>query len=167
MNDEMKNKDDIAKDVENCTKVFTLSEFSRETGIRIELLRRFISRQTRQMRNEAWEKIYPSVKELLGESDSQRPRRVGPAYRRHPELVEMVSDQKVLLDVFNCISSAMQQEVLRDWAQKVQAQPSTYTSLSSDENKLMGLFLAMSAEEQEKELLLLVTKGREYIRTQR
>ena len=113
MNDDMKNKDDIAKDVENCTKVFTLSEFSRETGIRIELLRRFISRQTRQMRNEAWEKIYPSIKELLGESDPQLPRRVGPPYRRHQELVEMISDQKVLLDVFYCLSSSMQQELRR------------------------------------------------------
>lgn len=167
MNDDMKNKDDIAKDVENCTKVFTLSEFSRETGIRIELLRRFISRQTRQMRNEAWEKIYPSIKELLGESDPQLPRRVGPPYRRHQELVEMISDQKVLLDVFNCLSSPMQQELLRDWGEKVQAQPSAYTSLNAEENKLMGLFLAMDTEQRDEELLQLVKKGREYISTLR
>ena len=167
MNDDMKNKDDIAKDVENCTKVFTLSEFSRETGIRIELLRRFISRQTRQMRNEAWEKIYPSIKELLGESDPQLSRRVGPPYRRHQELVEMISDQKVLLDVFNCLSSSMQQELLRNWGEKVQAQPSAYTSLNAEENKLMGLFLAMDTEQRDEELLQLVKKGREYISTLR
>ena len=167
MNDDMKNKDDIAKDVENCTKVFTLSEFSRETGIRIELLRRFISRQTRQMRNEAWEKIYPSIKELLGESDPQLPRRVGPPYRRHQELVEMISDQKVLLDVFNCLSSSMQQELLRNWGEKVQAQPSAYSSLNAEENKLMGLFLAMDTEQRDEELLQLVKKGREYISTLR
>ena len=167
MNDEMKKNDDIAKDVENCTKVFTLSEFSRETGIRIELLRRFIRRQTRQMRNDAWEAISPTIKELIGEGDTVRPRRVGPAYRRHAELVEMFSDQKVLLDAFSCLSSSTQQEVLKEWAEKVQADPSSYVCLNQDENKLMGLFLAMNQEQQELELLELLKKSRAYIRSQR
>lgn len=167
MNDESKNQEEIAKDVENCTKVFTLSEFSRETGIRIELLRRFINKQTRQMKNDAWEKIYPTIKELLGETDSSRPRRIGPSYRRHAELVEMFSDQKVLLDVFTTLPANMQQEILRSWEKLVQSAPTSYQSLSSDENKLMGLFLAMDETLREKELLSLLQKGREYIRTQR
>ena len=167
MNDEKKNNDDIEKDVENCTRVFTLSEFSRETGIRIELLRRFISKQTRQMRTEAWEMIYPTIKELIGETDDPRPRRVGPGYRRHPELVEMFSDQKVLLDVFNCLPAAAQQSVLRDWSALVHAAPSQYSSLNSDENKLMGLFLAMDDATRDRELLALVEKGRQHISSQR
>ena len=167
MNDEKKTNDDIEKDVENCTKVFTLSEFSRETGIRIELLRRFISKQTRQMRTEAWEMIYPTIKELIGETDDPRPRRVGPGYRRHPELVEMFSDQKVLLDVFNCLPSGTQQEILHQWRSLIQAAPSQYSSLTSDENKLMGLFLAMDDATRDRELLAMVKKGRQYISTQR
>lgn len=167
MNDEKKTNDDIEKDVENCTKVFTLSEFSRETGIRIELLRRFISKQTRQMRTEAWEMIYPTIKELIGETDDPRPRRVGPGYRRHPELVEMFSDQKVLLDVFNCLPSGTQQEILHQWGSLIQAAPSQYSSLTSDENKLMGLFLAMDEKTRDRELLAMVKKGRQYISTQR
>ena len=167
MNDEKKTNDDIEKDVENCTKVFTLSEFSRETGIRIELLRRFISKQTRQMRTEAWEMIYPTIKELIGETDDPRPRRVGPGYRRHPELVEMFSDQKVLLDVFNIFPSSVQQEILHAWTKKLDAAPASYSSLSSDENKIMGIFLAMDEETRNTELLALVAQGREYIRSQR
>ena len=163
MNDEKKNHDDIEKDVENCTRVFTLSEFSRETGIRIELLRRFIKKQTRQMRNEAWEKIYPTIKELIGETDTPRPRRVGPGYRRHQELIEMFSDQKVLLDVFNCLPSGTQQSVLREWESLIKAVPSRYSSLNPDENKLMGMFLAMDDETRDRELLSLIKKGRQYI----
>ena len=167
MNDEKRNNDDFEKDVENCTKVFTLSEFSRETGIRIELLRRFINKQTRQMKNDAWEKISPAIRELLGENDLTRPRRFGPAYRRHPELVEMFSDQKVLLDVFSIFPATVQQQLLENWEDKTHAETASYESLSSDENRLMGCFLAMEAEEQEKELLELVRKGRAFIRSQR
>ena len=143
------------------------SEFSRETGIRIELLRRFINRQTRQMRNETWGKLYPSLKELLSESDVAKPRRIGPAYRRHTELVEMVSDQKVLLDVFNVLPAAAQANVVSQWCSKVESTPSAYTSLTDDENKLMGAFLAMPPEEREKELLQLVSRARAFIQNQR
>ena len=167
MNDDRKNNDDFEKDVENCTKVFTLSEFSRETGIRIELLRRFINKQTRQMKNEAWEKISPAIRELLGENDLTRPRRIGPAYRRHPELVEMFSDQKVLLDVFNIFPAAVQQQILESWEDKTGAESASYESLTADENRLMGCFLAMEPEAQQNELLELIKKGRAYLRTQR
>ena len=167
MNDEKKNNEAMANNAENCSKVFTLSELSKATGIKIELLSRFISKQTRQMRNDAWEKIYPSIKELLGENEISRPRRIGPAYRRHAELVEMFSDQKVLLDVFNIFPASTQQEILDSWQKKVESAPTKYVSLSADENKIMGIFLAMDEEMRDTELLALAAKGREYIRSQR
>ena len=167
MNNEKKVTDDIAKDVENCTKVFTLSEFSRETGIRIELLRRFINRQTRQVRAETWDKISPSIMELLGENDCRHTKRVGPPYRRHAELVEMVSDQKVLLDVYNVLSPAKQQAVIKSWEEKAASKPTAFTSLSADENKLMGSFLAMAPEVRESELLALIRDAREEIASRR
>ena len=167
MNNEKKVTDDIAKDVENCTKVFTLSEFSRETGIRIELLRRFINRQTRQVRAETWDKISPSIMELLGENDCRHTKRVGPPYRRHAELVEMVSDQKVLLDVYNVLSPAKQQAVIKSWEEKAASKPTAFTSLSADENKLMGSFLAMAPEVRETELLALIRDAREEIASRR
>lgn len=167
MNEEKKGTDDIAKDVENCTKVFTLSEFSRETGIRIELLRRFINRQTRQVRAETWDKISPSVMELLGETDHRQTKRIGPPYRRHAELVEMVSDQKVLLDVYNVLTPAKQQAVIKAWSAKVSSQPTAFTSLSADENKLMGAFLAMDPQTRESELLTLIGEARKEIASRR
>ena len=145
------------------------SEFSRETGIRIELLRRFINKQTRQMKDETWGKLYPSLKELLKEKESDHAclRRIGPPYRRHAELVEMVSDQKVLLDVFNIFPAGTQSRIAAEWSEKKQSTPSSFASLNVEENKLMGAFLAMSPEEREKELLLLVNEGREFIKSQR
>ena len=167
MNKEKNGTDDIAKDVENCTKVFTLSEFSRETGIRIELLRRFINRQTRQVRAETWDKISPSLMDLLGETDHRHTRRIGPPYRRHAELVEMVSDQKVLLDVYNVLPAAKQQAVIRAWGAKAASQPTAFTSLSADENKLMGSFLAMDPPTRESELLALIREARKEIASHR
>lgn len=167
MNDEKKKNEEMANNAENGSKVLTLSELSKETGIKIELLSRFISKQTRQMKKEAWEKIYPSIKELLGENEISRPRRIGPAYRRHAELVEMFSDQKVLLDVFNIFPVSTQQEILDSWQKKVESTPTKYVSLSADENKIMGIFLAMDEEMRNTELLALAAKGREYILSQR
>ena len=167
MNNEKKVTDDIAKDVENCTKVFTLSEFSRETGIRIELLRRFINRQTRQVRAETWDKISPSIMDLLGENDRRHTKRIGPPYRRHAELVEMVSDQKVLLDVYNVLPAAKQQAVIKAWGAKAVSKPTAFTSLSADENKLMGSFLAMDPPTRESELLALIREARKEIASKR
>lgn len=168
MNNEEKDPSQTQKkNKKNAESAF--SEFSRETGIRIELLRRFINKQTRQMKDETWGKLYPSLRELLKEKDVSgiSCRRIGPAYRRHSDLVEMVSDQKVLLDVFNIFPASVQSTIVDQWVAKVESTPSNYASLSAEENKLMGAYLAMPAEEREKELLLLVSKGREYIKSQR
>ena len=167
MNSDKNNNSEIEKDLENSEKSFTLGDFSRETGIRIELLRRFINRQTRQMKNDALEKIYPTIKELLGESDPTGLRRIGPAYRRHAELVEMFSDQKVLLDVFTLLPASSQSEVLKAWSKKITAEPTSYKSLNNEENQLMGMFLAMDEEMRSNELLALVKKGTAFIRSQR
>ena len=144
----------------------SLAEFSRETGIRIELLRRYINRHTRQMTNDTWNRILPAFK-LLSEQDTREGRRIGPPYCRHAELVEMFSDQKVLLDVFNVFPAHKRGKIVEEWCQKAVAAPTAYTSLTAEENKLMGAFLAMAPEVREKELLDLVKLGREAVREQR
>lgn len=164
MNDEKKQQSPVQNDRKN--RESSLAEFSRVTGIRIELLRRFINRQTRQMTNDTWNRILPAFK-LLSEQDSQASRRVGPPYRRHAELVEMFSDQKVLLDVFNIFPSHQRSKIVEEWCKKSNGAPAAYTSLTAEENKLMGAFLAMDPENREKELLELVKLGRKAVREQR
>lgn len=161
-----KNKSNKTSDTHD-NKSFNLTEFSRETSIRIELLRRIINRHTRQVRAETWDKFYPSLMELFGENTSPSSRRIGPPYRRHAELVEMFSDQKVLLDVYNVLPPDRQQELIKKWGEMSKSTPTVFTSLSADENKLMGSFLAFEEERREQELLSLIQDARQLMNSMR
>ncbi len=150
--------DDIARAFESCADALSLNEFSRVTGVRIELLRRFIDRKSRRARSEAWDKIYPVLKPFLvgPEPEREPPPRIGPAYRRHHELVEMFSDQKVLLDEFAVLSPELQQQVTEAMVAAAGCdEPTTYTSLSEAENRIMGAFLKLAPEARDAELLKL------------
>jgi len=151
--------DEIAAALESCADALSLTEFSRITGVRIELLRRFINRKARYARAETWDKIYPTLKPyLLGPEPIQEPPpRIGPGYRRHAELVDMLSDQKILLDEFAVLDDAEQKQVVSDFvaAAGEAAEPTQFTSLTAAENRLMGAFLAMSPEVREQQLLKL------------
>ncbi|MBR1952612.1 MAG: hypothetical protein IKA32_08545 [Lentisphaeria bacterium] len=170
-NNNRKFSKDAAKALENCLNAFSLTEFSRSTGVRIELLRRFINRTARDARAETWDKIYPSLKPLLmgPEPRNNPPLRLGSPYRRHAELVEMLSDQKVLLDVFDILNDEQRKDAIKTLESACQGKsvPTTYKSLSVDENKLMGAFLALSPEEQQNQLLALVHSGTEKLRKRR
>ena len=93
-----------AEAMERCAENLSISEFSRVTGVRIELLRRFINRQVGNIRAETWDKIYPHIRPYLVDPQEEvKNPRIGSTYRRHPELVAMVSDQKVLIDVIDVL----------------------------------------------------------------
>jgi len=165
MNKEKNTKKSIGDDL---SRLFGLDEFSRVTGVRLELLRRYINRQARQARSETWDKITPALRELIEDDPKPTgPRRIGPPYRRHNELVEMVSDQKVLLDGFTVLEPQEQQKVLKEWRALADAKPTEYTSLTPAENTLMGIFLALSPEQQQSELLKLLETAKTSIRRQR
>ena len=170
-NNNKKFSEEAAKALENCLSAFSLTAFSRTTGVRMELLRRFINRTARDARAETWDKIYPSLKPLLvgPEPRNNPPQRLGSPYRRHAELVEMLSDQKVLLDVFDILNDEQRKEAIRKLESVCpeKAAPTAYKSLSEDENKLMGAFLALSPEEQQTQLLALVHLGTEKLRKRR
>lgn len=167
MNEENKNTNGVEEIPAQKNIDAALKDFSRETGIRIELLRRFINRQTRQMINDPLGTLFPTIKDLLTECDKTAPRRVGPSYRRHAELVEMVSDQKVLLDVWGVLPSQTKNKIMTSWCALVKSTPSTYSSLTQEENKIMGAFLAMDEELRAEKLLEVIAKGREFIKSER
>ena len=169
MNDHpQKVTDDVARALERCAESLSISEFSRVTGVRIELLRRFINHQVNNIRAETWDKIYPHIKPFLVDPKEQpRVPRIGPAYRRHAELVGMVSDQKVLLDVFNVLPPAKRREAISLMCENNPSASSKYRSLNADENKLMGAYLALPPEEQDKRLRQLLAVGKEEIRRTR
>ncbi len=153
--------EDALNAFESCINALSLNELSRVTGVRIELLRRYISKNTRKARAETWDKIYPSLKPFLvgPEPATEPPLRVGATYRRHHELVDMFSDQKVLLDEFEVLSDKQQKEVI-NWMAKLldstkNPVPSSYESLTPAENQVMGVFLALDPEKREQAILSL------------
>ena len=137
--------DDIAHALDKCAEALSINELSRVTGVRIELLRRFITRKTRHVRGETWDRIYPV---LRPEPPPEKPPiRIGRPYRRQPDLIEMFSDQKILLDAFDVLpdngKKNLVDELLREAAE---SRPTAYTALSPVENQLMGRFLQLDAE---------------------
>lgn len=139
--------------VEKCSENLSFEDISRLNGIRIELLRRYIDRRAKNIRNETWDKIYPLLRPYLeGPAPiKEPPPRLGAAYRRHPELVEMISEQKVLLDEFAIFDDKEKKQILKKFysALGTPAKPTEYTSLSAQENELMGSFMAMDKETRE------------------
>ena len=153
--------DDVARALEKCADALSLNELSRVTGVRIELLRRYISRKSRNVREETWDKIAPVLKPYLTAPESEeveRPIRIGAPYRRHHDLVEMFSDQKILLDTFDALPDAQcAAELEKFLAAAGEGEPTAYESLSPEENRLMGAFLRLDKEKQQQLLLECVT----------
>lgn len=151
--------EDVSKVLENCVNFIHVSEISRVTGVRMELLRRFVKKTARDARAETWDKIYPTLKPYLEGPTPKNTNatRIGPAYRRHNELVDMVSDQKVLLDEFVILSDKQKQDAIAAFEAVVgkESSPTTFKSLNALENRVMGAYLAIPEEQREAELLKL------------
>ncbi len=146
------------KDNANLKKNGEEANSSRVTGARIEMLRRFINRTAKDAKSETWDKIYASLKPFIvgeeQENADEPPPRLGPAYRRHNELVAMTSNQKVLLDEFAMLSAESRKEVTGKLAKISGNAPATsYKSLTDEENRIMGYFTALSDEDGETILL--------------
>ena len=162
--------DDIALALDKCAEALSIHELSRVTGVRIELLRRFITRKTRHVRGETWDKIYPVLRPYLtGPVESEEPPvRIGRAYRRHPDLIEMFSDQKILLDALDVLQDERKKQIVGELADKTgPTQPTASTALSPLENQLMGGFLKLTQEERKTFLDGILKEATEEVRRRR
>jgi hypothetical protein len=125
----------------------------------MELLRRFVKKTAREARAETWDKIYPTIKPYLEGTTTKNTTapRIGPGYRRHNELVDMVSDQKVLLDEFAILTDKQKQDAIAAFeaAAASDVTPTNFKSLNTLENRVMGAYLAIAPEQREAELLKL------------
>ena len=165
--------DDIVKAFDSCLNALSLHEMSRRTGIGIYTLRKFATRQSNSIREETWDKIYPYLKPYLIGTDEpdkpELPRRVGPTARRHAELVDLLSDQKILLDTFDVLDDGDRKDVFAKLQKIVTGDVRAYElkSLTEDENRLLGLFDAVPADQQEAFLLNVVELATLEVRKQR
>jgi len=157
-----------AQAMERCAENISIGELSRITGVRIELLRRFINRQVGNIRAETWDRLYPHILPyLIDQQDSEKTSRIGPPYRRHPELVAMVSDQKVLIDVIGVLPPDKREKALAILTGGAKVPPSEYTCLSAEENRIMGAYLALPEDLKDQRLRQLIAMGVEEIRKKR
>ena len=157
--------------VEKCSDNLSFEDISRLNGIRLELLRRYIDRQAKNIRNETWDKVYPLLRPYLEgpEPIKAPPPRLGAAYRRHPELVDMRSEQKILLDEFAIFSDREKKQIIKKFASALNtpAKPTAFESLSSLENELMGHYLALDKEQQDSMLADLTARATAEAKRQR
>ena len=162
---------EIADAIDHYSSSLSFDDITRLNAIRLELLRRYIDRRAKNIRAETWDKIYPLLKPFLEgpEPIKSAPPCIGGTYRRHPELVEMRSEQKVLLDEFAIFSDAEKKKIIRKFAAALPApaKPTEFSSLSNDENALMGNFLALTPEQQDELLAEVTLKATEEVRRQR
>ena len=144
---------DIVKAFDSCVEALSLNELSRRTGVGLYTLRKFATRQTNSIREETWDKLYPHLKPYLigdGEGIQEPPPRIGPTARRHLDLVDLVSDQKVLLDAWDALNARDRADVLEKLRRRApNAHPFSLGSLTSDENLLLGCFADLPEDEQE------------------
>ncbi len=146
--------DDVFRALIKCTEVLPETELSRRTGVGLWQIKRFLNRQTDMIRGETWDKIYPVLKPYLSspvEAPQEMPPVIGRGARRHKELVDMCSDQKVLLDMFNALGESSRRSLMTEWQGIVSGRELPHfdlKSLSREENRLMGIFMGMSAEER-------------------
>lgn len=164
--------DDIVRAFENCVDALSLREISRRTGVGIWQLRKFVTRQSESVREETWDKIYPVLKPYLigpdGGEEDDLPPRIGEPARKHHDLVDLLSDEKILLDVFAALEPVEKTAQLKAWdALAPEAKPTALGSLSTDENRILGLFQALPETLREPELMKIVETATANVRRKR
>ena len=121
----MKLTDEVAKALQNCVEgLGSIAELSRRTGVRIELLSRYLDRQTKSIEQDTWGQLYPLIKPYLtaANSDTEMPKIIGGHARMHHDLVSLTCDEKILLDAFGALAPAEQQKFLADVLERAEAE---------------------------------------------
>ena len=121
----MKLTDEVARALQSCVEnLGSIAELSRRTGVRIELLSRYLDRQAKSIEQDTWGQLYPLVKPFLNNPNncSEKPKVIGSGARMHHDLVSLSSDEKILLDAFGALSPENQQKFLAEILERAEAE---------------------------------------------
>lgn len=121
----MKLTDEVAKALQNCVEgLGSIAELSRRTGVRIELLSRYLDRQTKSIEQDTWGQLYPLIKPYLNSqnSNSEVPKIIGSHARMHHDMVSLTCDEKILLDAFAALNADDQQKFLAEVLKRAEAE---------------------------------------------
>ncbi|MBE6370243.1 MAG: hypothetical protein E7056_08835 [Lentisphaerae bacterium] len=121
----MRLTDDVAAALQNCVETLgSIAELSRRTGVRIELLSRYLDRQTKSINQDTWGQLYPLIKPYLNmqNHNSDMPKIIGSHARMHHDLVSLTCDEKILLDAFGALPPEQQQKFLAELLERAEAE---------------------------------------------
>ena len=124
----MRLTDDVATALQNCVEALgSIAELSRRTGVRIELLSRYLDRQTKSINQDTWGQLYPLIKPYLNvqSANSEVPKIIGSHARMHHDLVSLTCDEKILLDAFGALPADQQQKFLSELLERAEAELAT------------------------------------------
>lgn len=105
----MKITEDIIKALRNCIDgVGSISDFSQQVNINIETVSKYLTRKTKSIQEDSWNKIYPLLQPYLSKSDSESDAKM--KRMKASDYSELCTDQKILLDAFCALPKKMQEE---------------------------------------------------------
>ena len=106
----MKITDDIVKALHNCIDgIGSISDFSQQANVNIETISKYLTRKTKSIQEDTWNKLYPLIQPYLSKdskSDATMKK------MKASEYSELCSDEKILLDAFCSLPKKIQEEQL-------------------------------------------------------
>ena len=121
----MKLTDDVARALQNCVEgLGSIAEMSRRTGVRIELISRYLDRQVRSINQDTWGQLYPLLKPYLNSqpNSEKQAKIIGQPARMHHDLVSLTSDEKILLDAFGALPADQKKKFLAEILERAEAE---------------------------------------------
>lgn len=108
----MKITEDIIKALQNCIDaVGSISDFSQQANVNIETVSKYLSRKTKSINQESWDKLYPLLHPFLPK-DGNNTVSAKNKKRHSSDYAELCSDEKILLDAFAALPKKIQEEQL-------------------------------------------------------
>jgi len=107
----MKITEDIIKALQNCIDgVGSISDFSQQANVNIETVSKYLTRKTKLIQEDTWNKLYPLIQPYLSKNGSESDAKM--KQMKASEYSELCSDQKILLDAFCALPKKIQEEQL-------------------------------------------------------
>lgn len=107
----MKITEDIIKALRNCIDgVGSISDFSQQVNVNIETVSKYLTRKTKSIQEDSWNKIYPLLQPYLSKDGSESDAKM--KRMKASDYPELCTDQKILLDAFCALPKKIQEEQL-------------------------------------------------------
>ncbi len=108
----MKITEDIIKALHNCIDaVGSISDFSHQANVNIETVSKYLSRKTKSIKQESWDKLYPLIQPYLPKNDGSsvvaKVKKIDTG-----KYADLCSDEKILLDAFSALPREIQEKQL-------------------------------------------------------